>query len=273
MGIEITDTQKSELLTILKHCYGYDFCNYSDASIKRRINRFSALHNFPDYFEMKHHLLNNNNLFKNFVLEVTVNVTEMFREPEFFVSLQKKVYPYLDTYPFFKIWHAGCSTGEEVYSNTILLEENNLYKRSKIYATDINSTVLKTAREGIYPNNEFRNYNRNYIEAGGKFSLSDYYTSNYNMTILLRDLKKNLVFSSHNLVTDKSFNEFQLIVCRNVLIYFNRKLQEKVIKLFYDSLVMFGYLTLGSKESLALSSHKDKFEVVDKKEKIYRKIK
>ena len=270
--MEITNEEKDELLQIIRERYGYDFSAYAEASIKRRINRFADINKFENYFDLRHHLVNEQNLFASFILEITVNVTEMFRDPAFFKSLVAKIFPLLKTYAHRKIWHAGCSTGEEVYSLAILLKENDLYKDTIIYGTDINSKVVKQAREGIYTLKVMKEFSSNYQKAGGIASLSDYYTADYDSVIINKTLKKNTVFSTHNLAGDTSFNEFQMIVCRNVLIYFNQQLQEKVLHLFYESLCMFGFLALGSKESIMHSKLKDKFEIVDKQEKIYRKI-
>ncbi len=269
--MEISDPEIDQLLYQVKNRYGYDFTNYSQASIKRRVIRFCEIHRIENYFDLKHHLINDHILFTDFVLQVTVNITEMFRDPSFFKSVKENLFPHLATYPHCKIWHAGCSTGEEAYSMAIMLEESNLMKTT-IYATDINSEVLMQAREGTYSMKLMKDYTSNYIKSGGNNSFSDYYTAHYNMAIINAGLKKNIVFSQHNLVSDGSFNEFNFIVCRNVLIYFNKDLQERVLNLFYESLVPLGYLGLGSKETLQFSSLRDKFEVIDKKEKIYRRI-
>jgi len=269
--MEITEKEKDLLLYQIKKRYGYDFTNYAEASIKRRIIRFCEIHHFKQYFDLKHDLMNDSGLFADFVLQITVNVTEMFRDASFFHSTKENVFPNLATYTHCKIWHAGCSTGEEVYSMAIMLKESKLLK-TMVYATDINPEVLNQAREATYSMKQMKEYTTNYIKAGGSASFSDYYTAHYNMAILNSTLKKNIVFSQHNLVSDGSFNEFNLIVCRNVLIYFNKELQEHVLNLFYESLAPLGYLALGSKESLLFSSLNTKFEVVDKNEKIYRKI-
>jgi len=270
--MQITNDEAKELLNLVNDRYGYDFSEYAEASIKRRVSRFAGLQKIDSYFDLKHHLLNDQALFASFIIEITVNVTEMFRDPTFFTCLQQKVFPALTTYPYRKIWHAGCSTGEEVYSLAVLLQENNLYNRTKVYATDINSEVIQKAKEGIYPLKLMREYTSKYMKAGGESSFSDYYTAQYDSAIMNKSLKKNLIFSVHNLVSDKSFNEFNMIICRNVLIYFNQSLQEKVFELFYDSLGMFGFLALGSKESMIASKLKNKYEVIDKNEKIFRKI-
>ena len=267
-----TDEQIAELLSIIKNRYGYDFANYSEASLIRRITRFREVTKTFDFFELKNRLLNDAAYFADFVIEITVNVTEMFRDPSFFKALREKVFPYLETYPFYKVWNAGCSTGEEVYSTAILLHEKKILDRARIYATDINSKVLASAREGIFPLKHMQDYSSNYQKAGGEFSLSDYYVAQYGLAKFDSQLPKNMMFSVHNLVSDGSFNEFNLIVCRNVMIYFNRKLQERVFRLFYESMPVYGFLALGSKETLQFSGVYECFEVVDAKEKIYRKI-
>jgi chemotaxis protein methyltransferase CheR len=195
----------------------------------------------------------------------------MFRDPSFYKSLRDKVMKRLATYPSIKIWIAGCATGEEVYSVAILLSEYDLLQRSIIYATDINQKSLRIAKEGIYSLANMKSHTENYIKAGGKKSFSEYYKAKYDSALFSKSLRRNVVFSSHNLTVDRSFNEFQLIICRNVLIYFNQKLQDKVINLFYESLCSLGFLGLGSKESLLFTSCRKNFEEVVKKEKIYMK--
>ncbi len=251
--------------------YGYDFSNYSKASIRRRLIRILDLLEFNNLKELQSWLLKSNENFERFLNEVTVNVTEMFRDPTFFKSLKERVFPYLKTFPYTKIWHAGCSTGEEMYSLAILLEEAKLLSKAQVYGTDINTNVIREAREGIYPLKEMADYSRNYVRAGGKESLSNYYLAKFDSAIFSSHIKQNLLFSYHNLVTDSSFNEFNLIVCRNVLIYFDRELQAKVFQLFLDSLPPLGYLALGSKESVLFDKQRDQFEVIDEKERIYRK--
>jgi chemotaxis protein methyltransferase CheR len=196
----------------------------------------------------------------------------MFRDPGFYKEFRATVVPLLRTYPFIRVWHAGCSTGEEVYSTAILLHEEGLLDRARIYATDINDVVLRHARSGIFPLNRMQEYTENYIRAGGTRSFSEYYTAKYDGALFNPMLTKNVVFSQHNLVTDQSFSEFNVIFCRNVLIYFDRTLQQQVHKLFYDSLAMFGILALGSKESLRFSDVEDCYERLDAREKIYKKI-
>jgi chemotaxis protein methyltransferase CheR len=271
MELELKDLEP--LLTTIQSKYGYDFSGYATASLLRRTNRFIINKHIKNMAELEYKVLNSDIFFENFLQELTVNVTELFRDPAFFKALHTDVVPGLKTFPHIKIWDAGCSTGEELYSLAIMLQEEELYRKTKLYATDINQKVLWQAKEGIYPIALMRDYTNSYFAAGGKKSLSDYYTARYERAVFDESLKKNVVFSVHNLAADGSFNEFNLIVCRNVLIYFKKELQDKVIKLFLDSLCMFGYLALGNKESLLLSAYQDCFEVVNRKEKIYRRIK
>ena len=196
----------------------------------------------------------------------------MFRDPSFYLELRKNIVPILKTYPFIRIWHAGCSTGEEVYSLAILLKEEEIYDRCRIYATDMNEEVLKKASEAIYPLSNMKDYTTNYLQAGGTQSFSDYYTAQYDRAHFSADLKKNIVFSHHNLATDESFNEFNLILCRNVMIYFNRQLQERVHKLIYESLAILGILGLGDKENIKFTNCELFYEVLNNKEKLYRKV-
>jgi chemotaxis protein methyltransferase CheR len=200
-------------------------------------------------------------------------VTAMFRDPGFYRAFRDIAIPLLRTWPFIRIWHAGCSTGEEVYSMAILLSEEGLYERSRIYATDINDVVLQQAKAGIFPLNRMQEYTENYIRAGGKQSFSEYYTAKYDGALFSPSLTRNVVFSQHNLVTDRSFSEFNVIFCRNVLIYFDRELQDRVHALFYESLSMFGVLALGSKETLRFSKYEPCYEKLHAREKMYRKVK
>jgi chemotaxis protein methyltransferase CheR len=252
--------------------YGYDFRNYSKASLKRRIMHKFSQSGMDNLSAMQHRLLYDKSFFESLLLDLTINVTEMFRDPSFYCVVREKVIPVLKTYPFIKIWHAGCSTGEEVYSMAILLKEENLLENVMIYATDIDDRVLRIAREGIYPLDRIKEYTRNYQKACGEQSFSDYYTAKYEATIMDSSLKKNIVFSQHNLVTDGIFGEMNLIICRNVLIYFDKELQNRVLQLFHDSLIRRGILCLGSKESINFSKLKNAFQDYDGKEKIYKKI-
>lgn len=251
--------------------YGYDFRNYSRAHIKRRFLNRLYTSKLKSISEMQHKVLHDPVFFELLLRDLSINVTEMFRDPGFYLALRKEVIPILKTYPFIKVWHAGCSTGEEVYSFAVVLKEEGLYDRTQIYATDFNHEVLDIAKKGIYPIGRIKEFTANYQAAGGTQSFSDYYMANYNSVIYDQSLKKNLVFAEHNLVTDSVFAEVNLVICRNVLIYFNKELQNRVVSLFYDSLVNGGYLGLGSKETVQFTTKNNKFEVVDSKEKIYKK--
>lgn len=258
-------------LESIRLVYGYDFTQYAQASVARRVDHFITMNNISGVQDLTRIVLKDESTFARFVQEFTVNVTEMFRDPHFYKSLREKVIRRLATYPFIKIWVAGCSTGEEAYSLAILLKEEGLLDRTMIYATDINQKALQTAKKGIYHLNLMKNFTANYQKSGGKISFSDYYTAKYDSVMFDKSLRQNIVFSSHNLAADTSFNEFQLILCRNVLIYFNQSLQNKVISLFYESLCPFGVLALGSKESLLFSDRRRNFGEIDRKEKIFIK--
>lgn len=258
------------LIADLHELYGYDFSLYSRASFKRRVSRIFTLHKYPSFAEFRYRLRNDAEYAKQFVEEVTVNVTEMFRDPGFYKVLREEVLPRLGTYPFIRIWHAGCSTGEEVFSVAILLKELNLLNKTLLYATDLNASVLQRARAGIFALSHMKQYSENYIASGGKADFSTYYTANYNGAKFSEQLSSRMIFSTHNLVSDRSFNEFHLILCRNVLIYFDRQLQEHVFNLFDESLGNFGYLALGSKETIKFSGIGNRFKQIDK-ERIWRK--
>lgn len=259
------------LLEAMYQRYGYDFRDYGKAHARRRILHRMALAGLNNISELTHRILHDEEFFHRFLQDLSINTTEMFRDPLFFKEIRNQVVPVMKTYPFNKIWHAGCSSGEEVFSMAILLEEEGLYDRTQIYATDFNPNILVKAREGIYPIGNMKDYTRNYIRSGGKADFSDYYNARYESAIIKKNLKKNVVFSDHNLVTDSVFGEMNLIMCRNTLIYFNKELQDKVIKLFFDSLTPGGFLCLGSKESLTFSAHTRLFEVFNGQLKIYRK--
>ena len=252
--------------------YGYDFRDYSKASRRRRILGRLSKSKLSTISEMQHKLLHDPVFFEKLLLDLTVNVSEMFRDPLFFKAVRETVVPELKKRPLIKVWHAGCSTGEEVYSMAILLREEGILDASTIYATDVNEAVLADAKKGVFPIEKMKDYTRNYKMAGGLASFADYYTARYDHTIMDRGLNKNIVFSDHNLVTDGVFGEIDLIVCRNVLIYFNRELQDRVFGLFSESLEKGGFLCLGSKESMMFSKYADRFESVINKEKIYRRL-
>ena len=249
----IKDEEVEFLIKDVYELYGYDFSGYSRASFKRRVNRICLIERFTSFAELRYTLINEPDYLKRFVEEVTVNVTEMFRDPHFFKGLREKILPQLGTYPLIRIWVAGCSTGEEAYSMAILLKEANLYHKSLIYGTDLNPSVLETARAGVFPLQQMKLYSENYMLSGGKKDFSDYYTANYDSAKFDKSLQEKLILSTHNLVSDSSFNSFQLIICRNVLIYFDRGLQERVFRLFDNSLENLGFLALGAKETIRFS--------------------
>lgn len=270
MPTNISFEEMDHLVQLIRNVHGFDFSNYSSASLKRRVARIAQLQNLS-LFELKNLLTNNADYFEHFLTEITVNVTEMFRDPEFFQALKSHVIPYLRSYQHIKVWNAGCSSGEELYSFAITFEEEGLYQRSFMYGTDINALVIDQARSGQYPLKLMKLYAENYQQAAGIKSLEDYYQSSHGTACVIPALKQRTLFSIHNLVSDGVFNEFHLISCRNVLIYFNPVLQEKVIQLFYDSLANFGFLCLGSKESLKGNVAR-RFKVIDRKNNIYQKI-
>lgn len=252
--------------------YGFDFRDYALASLRRRIWNTIHSEQLNTVSGLQERVLHDPNCLERFLLGLSVNVTSMFRDPSFYLNFRQKVVPLLRTYPFIRIWLAGCSTGEEVYSMAILLEEEKLYHRCRIYATDMNEIVLRQAKAGIYPLDLMQEYTQNYFQAGGKRSFSEYYTAAYEHAIFRSSLRDNIIFSQHNLATDRSFNEFNVILCRNVLIYFNQSLQERVHKLLYDSLSHFGVLGLGRQESLKFTPHEQQYEALDQREKLYRRI-
>ncbi len=260
------------ILQAIYQKYGYDFRDYAKASIRRRLRYRLSQSNLKTISEMQHKLLNDKKFFDRLLLDLTINVTEMFRDPSFFKVLREIVISELKKQPFIKVWHAGCSSGEEIYSTAILLKENGMYESSLIYATDTNELVLDKAKSGIFPIEKMKDFTVNYRKAGGHASFADYYTARYDNAIMDNSLKKNIVFSNHNLVTDSVFGEMDLIMCRNVLIYFNRELQDRVFRLFRDSLRPGGFLCLGSKETVRFSSLSENFENAIENEKIYRRI-
>ncbi|MEE4241165.1 MAG: protein-glutamate O-methyltransferase CheR [Desulfopila sp.] len=259
------------LLEAIYQKYGYDFRNYAGAHTKRRLKHRKTVSALRNYSEMLHRIIYDEEYFNSVLLDLSINVTEMFRDPWFYREVREIVVPHLQTYPFIKVWHAGCSAGQEVYSMAILLEEEGMKDRTQMYATDFNEPILARAKKGIYPLDAVRQYTLNYIESGGKESFSDYYTADDRHVILKSSLREKVLFSSHNLATDGVFGEMNVVFCRNVLIYFNKELQERVLRLFYDSLCPGGFLCLGSKESLSFTGFVDKFEIVAAREKIYRK--
>ena len=259
------------LLEAIFQRYGYDFREYTRASLRRRVKQHLLIARYDNISAVTHDILHNGEAFSALLSNLTINVTEMFRDPDFYRAFRENVVPVLRTHPFLKIWHAGCATGEEVYSMAILLQEEGLYERCQIYATDIDKEVLDKAKRGIFPVRELKRYTENYKRSGGKRSLGDYCTEKYDNVIMDPGLKKNLIFADHDLATDQVFGEMQVILCRNVIIYFNRELQKRVFELFNGSLDIGGFLCLGSKESLRFSGCSDVFDKVDERQRIYRK--
>ena len=251
--------------------YGFDFREYAPASLRRRLWRRIHAERLQSVSGLQEKVLHDPACMERLLLDLSINVTAMFRDPSFYVAFREKVAPLLRTYAFTRIWVAGCSTGEEVYSLAILLTEEELYDRTRIYATDINEAVLDRARAGAFALDKMRDYTENYIKAGGTRAFSEYYLAAYDGAQFARSLVENVVFAQHNLVSDRSFNEFNVIVCRNVMIYFDRSLQARVHRLFYESLAPLGVLALGHKESLASSPHAADFEELDATEKIFRR--
>lgn len=274
LKVDEFETENIELQLLLQAIYlkyGYDFRNYAKASIKRRVHHRLNKDKLSSISEIQHKLLYDESFFNTLLMDLSINVTEMFRDPEFYLALREKVMPLLHKMPFLKIWHAGCSTGEEVYSMAIILKEEGLYARTQIYATDMNEVVLQKAKEGIFAINRLKQYTVNYQKAGGQESFSDYYSARYEYAVMEKSLKENILFADHNLATDGVFGEMNMIVCRNVLIYFDRNLQNRVLDLFLESLRDGGILCLGSKESINFLKQADAFEEISKKEKIYIK--
>ena len=269
---ELEQIEIELLLEGIYQHYGFDFRSYAYASIRRRLWKRIEAEGLSTISGLQDQVLHNPPMMEKLLLDLSINVTSMFRDPGFYRVFREQVIPTLRTYPFIRVWHAGCATGEEVYSMAILLEEEGLYERSRIYATDINEVVLQKAKSGIFPLERMQEYTENYIAAGGKRAFSDYYTAKYGGALFSPGLTKNVVFSQHNLVTDRSFSEFNVILCRNVLIYFDKTLQSRVLTLFYDSLATFGILALGSKESLRFSPYEECYEQINGPEKIYRKV-
>lgn len=269
---ELEQIEIELLLEGIYQHYGFDFRSYAYASIRRRLWKRIEAEGLSTISALQDRVLHEPDMMERLLLDLSINVTAMFRDPGFYKIFRQQVVPTLRTYPFIRIWHAGCATGEEVYSMAILLEEEGLYERSRIYATDINEVVLQKAKSGIFPIDRMQEYTENYIAAGGKRAFSDYYIAKYDGALFAPTLTKNVVFSQHNLVTDRSFSEFNVILCRNVLIYFDKTLQARVLTLFYDSLAMFGVLALGSKESLRFSPYEECYEQINGPEKIYRKV-
>jgi chemotaxis protein methyltransferase CheR len=274
-AVQRDDVDEIELALLLEGVYrryGFDFREYAPASLRRRVWRRVHAEGLTTISALQDKLLHDPACMERLLLDLSINVTAMFRDPSFYVRFREKVVPLLRTYPFTRIWVAGCSTGEEVYSLAILLAEEGIYDRTRIYATDINESVLDRARAGVFPLDKMREYTQNYIKAGGQRAFSEYYLAKYDGAQFQRSLVENVVFAQHNLVSDRSFNEFNVIVCRNVMIYFDRALQDKVHRLFHESLVTFGVLALGAKESIKFSPFESGYEELDATERLYKKV-
>jgi chemotaxis protein methyltransferase CheR len=275
MTTETRDVEEIEVALLLEAIfrrYGFDFREYAPASLKRRLWRRAHAEGLETISALQSRLLHDPACMEQLLLDLSISVTTMFRDPSFYTAFREKVVPLLKTYPFARIWVAGCSTGEEVYSLAIVLEEHGLLERTRLYATDINEAVLERARLGVFSLEKMREYTQNYLLAGGTRAFSEYYLANYDGAVFDRRLVENAVFAQHNLVSDRGFNEFHAIVCRNVMIYFDRSLQGRVFQLFHDSLIRFGVLALGHKETIRYSGFVDRYEELDGVEKLWRKI-
>ena len=268
----VSDAEVRLLMESIYLKYSYDFRDYSGASQKRRVLQALAHFECPTVPALQAALLKDPTLFMQLLQFLTIPVSEMFRDPTFFLALRQQVIPVLQTYPSLKVWIAGCSTGEEVYSLAILLREEGLLERSLIYATDINPQSLDKARKGIFSLSSIQSHATNYLKAGGRRAFSDYYTAAYDAAIFDHSLRDNITFADHSLATDSVFSETQLILCRNVLIYFNKTLQNRALGLFHESLSHRGFLGLGSKESIEFSAYATRFEILDKPERLFRKV-
>ena len=260
------------LLEAIQRHYGFDFRGYAHGSLRRRLWRTATAEGVESISGLQERVLHDPAAMERLLAGLSVNVTTMFRDPSFFAVFREQVVPLLHTYPFIRVWNAGCSTGEETYSLAILLEEEGLYQRSRIYATDFNAELLARARSAEFPLDRMREYTQNYQRAGGTREFSAYYRVEGRTARLDERLSANVVFAQHNLASDRSFNEFNVILCRNVLIYFGRDLQTRVHRLFHDSLARFGVLALGQKETLRFTDLEDRYEEIDAHEKLYRRV-
>ena len=260
------------LLEGIHRRYGFDFREYAPASLRRRLRRRMDGEGVETVSALQALVLHDPKVMERLLLDLSINVTAMFRDPSFFLAFRQQVVPLLATYPFSRLWVAGCSTGEEVYSLAILLAEEGLSERTRIYATDINEAVIDLARLGVFPLDKMQEYTHNYIRAGGTSAFSKYYVARYDGAQFARSLTESVVFAQHNLASDAAFNEFNVITCRNVLIYFDRPLQDHVQRLFYESLATFGVLALGQKETIRQSPHEGAYEALAADERLYRKV-
>jgi chemotaxis protein methyltransferase CheR len=275
VGRSRSELEKLEMELLLEAIYrksGFDFRGYAAAGLKRRMLRRVKEEGLTSLSGLQERVLHDPAALERLLVDLSINVTSMFRDPHFFAAFRRKAVPLLRTYPFVRLWHAGCSTGEEAYSMAILLKEEGLYDRARIYATDMNEAVLEKAEAATMPLSKMKDYTQNYIKAGGSRAFSEYYSVDGRVARFDRDLMKNMVFAQHNLVSDRSFNEFNVIMCRNVMIYFGKDLQSQVHSLIYDSLGMFGVLALGHKESMRFTDHARRYEEIDPEQKLYKKV-
>jgi len=268
---EIEQLEVDLLLEGLHRRYGYDFRSYARASIDRRVRQFLLKKQIPHISELIPLTIHDEAIFSELIQYFSISVTEMFRDPFVYRVLRETAVPFLKTFPFVKVWNAGCATGEEVYSLAVVLEETGLSERTTIFGTDFNDEALETAKQGIYPTKAIKEYTRNYQGAGGTRSFSEYYHAGYDSASMGASLKEMITFANHNLAVDNVFGEMHLVFCRNVLIYFNRELQNRALRLFTESLVRGGFLVLGTKETLQFSDVADEYEVVDRAARIYKK--
>lgn len=267
----MSDTDLEELISLIKNVHDFDFSDYSKASLKRRFSGLMSKLSLS-VFELKSKIINEPDFFSFLVNDITVNVTEMFRDADFFKSLKTNVIPYLKSYQRIKVWNAGVASGEELYSLSILFKDSEIYHKSFFYGTDINTKVLEEAKAGIYNLQKTKSFAENYAAVKLDQPFSDYFITQYENAIINAELRKNCLFSVHNLISDGIFNEFQLVSCRNVLIYFNLELQNKVIELLVDSLCIFGFLCLGSKEVIRNEKLQQRLKLIDRKQNIYQRI-
>lgn len=270
---ELEKIEINLLLEGIYRYYGFDFRNYVSSSIRRRIWYRIRAERLKSVSSLQEKVLHDPCVMERLLADFSIHISEMFRDPPFFKSFRKKVVPLLKELPFVRIWHAGCSTGEEVYSMAIILHEEGLYHKTKIYATDMNEDLLKKAKDGVYPLDKMRAYMDNYQLAGGAKKFTEFFEVCHDKAVFHPFLTQNVVFAQHNLATDHSFNEFHVIICRNVMIYFDRVLQDRVHRLFYESLCTSGILGLGCKEDIAFNNYSHYYEAFDPEQKIYRKVK
>jgi len=270
---DLENIEMDLLLEGVYRCYGYDFRNYAFPFLKRRVLYRIGAENLPSISALQEKVLQDPFMMKKLLLDFSISVTEMFRDPQFFLTLRKKIIPLIRDNPFIRIWHVGCASGEEVYSMAIMLSEEGILNKTRIYATDINDIALEKAKIGSFPLEKMQLYTKNYIKAGGTNAFSEYYAVKDNVAAFHPFLKENVVFAQHNLTTDQNFNNFHIIICRNVMIYFNKNLQNAVHQLLYNSLVLSGFLGLGKKEEVRYTNYAGCYEEYDAAEKVYRKIK